>query len=422
MNYIPSEGLARALFEESGDALFLLDPETERICDVNSMSQRLTGFPLHELLGMALGELFRCQLDVSLERLREATHRTGLFHSQEGYFLRTVRANVWIPVNLTLSRLHVKPATLALITARDLRERWDAQSQLQAAQDGLSDLRKELRRAKLREDLLSARCAQLQEAEAGLRQALAALPDCLWSADLDDADRLVNVSFSAAVEKIVGRPPANFQPGIECWWDIIHPDDQPRWAAALARLRAGRPSQEEYRVLRPDGGYRWVRDSVQVTPRGEGRRHAHLDGIISDITGRDRVVERLGFPSARLLSFLDGSPVLALMKDPDGRLIYCNAPFAGFFGKEGAELLGKQDDDLFPPAVASRLREADAAVLATLKPSETLEEVPTPDGDWRCWLVHKFPVEDAAGQKLLGGMVVDVTAWKRAGKLAAVDG
>ena len=44
------------------------------------------------------------------------------------------------------------------------------------------------------------------------------------------------------------------------------PEDRPRWDEALARLRAGRPSQEEYRVVLPDGLFRWVRDSVTPTP------------------------------------------------------------------------------------------------------------------------------------------------------------
>ena len=41
---------ARALFEESGDALFLFDPDTETVLDVNPMAQRLTGFSRREML------------------------------------------------------------------------------------------------------------------------------------------------------------------------------------------------------------------------------------------------------------------------------------------------------------------------------------------------------------------------------------
>ena len=41
-------------------------------------------------------------------------------------------------------------------------------------------------------------------------------------------------------------------------------------------------------------------------------------------------------------------------------------------------------------------------VLRTGRVLETVEEVPTPDGVLRSWLVFKFPVPDAAGRQLLG--------------------
>src|SRR5687767_2933700 len=112
MNYDNLEGLAQALFEESGDALFLFEPETDQLLDVNSTAQRLTGFLLWELLRMPATSLFRYGHARDLQRMRQAAQKTGTFHSQEGYHLRTIQEGVWIPVNLTISRLHVKPQTL----------------------------------------------------------------------------------------------------------------------------------------------------------------------------------------------------------------------------------------------------------------------------------------------------------------------
>src|SRR5579864_9303507 len=102
MKHDELEGLAQALFEESGDALFLFDPDTDQILDVNSTAQRLSGFPLRDMLRMEATNLFRSETPGGLARLRQAIRKTGLFHSQEGYFLRTVQDGVWIPVNLTV--------------------------------------------------------------------------------------------------------------------------------------------------------------------------------------------------------------------------------------------------------------------------------------------------------------------------------
>ena len=104
--------LAYTLFEEAGDALFLFDPETEQLHDVNPMAQRLSGYSRRELLKMKITFLFRSEVPGGLQRLRQAFRRTGLFHSQEGFFLRQQADGQWIPVNLTITRLHAEPKVL----------------------------------------------------------------------------------------------------------------------------------------------------------------------------------------------------------------------------------------------------------------------------------------------------------------------
>src|SRR4051794_23724806 len=115
------EGLAQAFFEESGDALFLFDPETDQLLDANSTAQRLTGFLLRELLRISVLQLFRAEEERGVLRVQSAFRKTQVFHSQHGYSLRTFQPDAWVPVSLTVSRLHVTPRALALVTARDVR-------------------------------------------------------------------------------------------------------------------------------------------------------------------------------------------------------------------------------------------------------------------------------------------------------------
>src|SRR5262249_9749455 len=163
-----------------------------------------------------------------------AAHKTEVFHSQEGFLLRTSRDGVWVPVNITVARLHVRPKTLALITARDVREQREA-------------------------------LARLERAEAELRRVLASVSDCLWTAEVAGHAGWVFRYFSPVVEKLTGRPADFFLGDARHWRDVIHPEDRPRWDQALARLRAGQPGQEEYRVVWPDGRVRWLRDSASVS-------------------------------------------------------------------------------------------------------------------------------------------------------------
>src|SRR3954462_8746708 len=100
MNRYGVDELGRAMFEESGDALFLLDPDSDRLLRVNATAERLSGFSRAELLAHPLTHW----VHVSGEgkgggaRLRQAGQRSGVFHSQEGYLLRTPHEGVWIPV------------------------------------------------------------------------------------------------------------------------------------------------------------------------------------------------------------------------------------------------------------------------------------------------------------------------------------
>ncbi len=236
------KGLGRALFQEAGDALFLFDPDTDRLMAVNPTAEKLTGLSRDELVARPMTYWFRFS-GKGGQRLRQAGSHSEIFHSQDGFLLRTRREEVWVPVNITIARLHVQPKTLALITARDMREHREA-------------------------------LAQLKAKEAELRRVLASVSDCLWSAEIDAAGRWTYQFMSPVVSRISGRPPETFlRGGAAAWRDAVHPEDRPRWDAALARLRAGRPSQEEYRVVLPDGLLRWVRDSVTPTPpRGRERR------------------------------------------------------------------------------------------------------------------------------------------------------
>ncbi|MBM4069806.1 MAG: PAS domain S-box protein [Planctomycetes bacterium] len=137
--------IGRAIFEESGDALFLFDPENDRLIEVNAMAERLTGVARKNLLEQPATYWVRFSGEErqGMQRLRQAANQSSVFLSQDGFYLRTASDGVWIPVNLTIARLHLKPKTLALMTARDIREQ-------RAARTPLKEKEAELREREIR--------------------------------------------------------------------------------------------------------------------------------------------------------------------------------------------------------------------------------------------------------------------------------
>ena len=376
MNYYHLEGMAQALFEGTGDALFLFDPETDQILDANATAQRLTGFSVPHLHHLKMTDLVHASSAEALDALRRAARKTTLFPSQEGYWLQTFTDGVRIPVGISISRLHADHVVLGLITARDVRRQ-------QAALE---------------------RC---KAAEAELRQVLASVSDCLWSGEVGPAGKWLYRYFSPVVEAITGQRPDYFLAGIHRWWSIVHPEDQARWTKALARQRAGQNTEEEYRVFVQEGAaVRWVRESVRASQDPKRPGVTRLDGVITDITA-SREAEQ------NLRTFLDQSPALAFMKDPDGRYVYANPAFHKLVPGAAGPVAGKIDAELFPPEVVTRLQENAALALAANQPGPGLELQPTGAATPAAWLVVQFPFDDGSGKRRLGGIGLDVSAWKR---------
>ncbi len=293
MKHIDMEELKQALFEEAGDALILFDPETEQVLDANPTAQRLSGYTRAELLALKSSYLFRSETQGGLHRLRQAYRKTGVFHSQEGFIFRTNRDGTWVPVNLTVTRLHIQPHTLALITARDIREQREAH-------------------------------AQLQKVESELRRVLAAISDCLYSAEIDGEGTWTYHYISPVIRKIAGQPPEFFRGGVNRWWNVVLAEDRPRWEKSLLRLRAGQPSQEEYRIVWPDGTVHWLRDSVMVS-RTENGRALKLDGVLTDIT-EQKQGEYLVAAQNRVLEMIANGSSLPQLLDTLVRCIEGQAP------------------------------------------------------------------------------------------------
>jgi two-component system, sensor histidine kinase and response regulator len=384
------KGLGRALFQEAGDALFLFDPDTDRLMAVNPTAERLTGLSRAELLSKPMTYWFRFA-GKGGQRLRNAGAHTGIFHSQEGFLLRTRAEDAWIPVNITIARLHVEPKTLALITARDVREQREAHAQLQAK-------------------------------EAELRRVLASVTDCLWSAEIDDTGRWTYQFISPVVARITGRSPETFlRGGVAAWRDVVHPEDQAKWDQALARLRAGQPSQEEYRVVLPGGLLRWVRDRVTPTtahPRGEGREGGlRLDGVVTDLTERKVAEEALAQERRLLETLMNNLPDAIYFKDRESRFLAINVGLARRHGLANpSEAAGKSDFDYFTHEHAEQAFRDEQQVIVTGQPIVNMEEKETwLDGSVTWVSTTKMPLRDPQG-RIVGtfGVSRDVTERKRA--------
>jgi two-component system, sensor histidine kinase and response regulator len=283
----PTEGLAEALFKEAGDALFLFEPDTGQILEVNPTAQRLSGFSREELLRMQTTSLLHAEWVEGHTRLQAAHRHTTSFHARDGFLLRTRQEGIFVPVNLTITRLHVKPRTLGLITARDVRDQREA-------------------------------FLRLKKVEAEMRRVLTSVSDCLWSAKIDATGRWHYRYFSPVSESITGRQPRFFmdeppEGGALPWGQIVDPRDRAKWEQSVSRMQAGQSVHEEYRIIRADQTVCWIRESVRASRVGDDQA-LMLDGVITDITDQKiQEVELRGAKEAAEAASVAKSEFLAKM-------------------------------------------------------------------------------------------------------------
>ena len=99
----------------------------------------------------------------------------------------------------------------------------------------------------------------------------------LWVTEELPGERVHYVS--PAFEAIWGRSAASLYANPKVWIEAIHPDDRPGVEAAFERWVASPGEQGfdiEYRIVRPDGGVRWIHDCGQApVASGRQRRPPH---------------------------------------------------------------------------------------------------------------------------------------------------
>jgi PAS domain S-box-containing protein len=131
-------------------------------------------------------------------------------------------------------------------------------------------------------DMLAQRERQLRESEEQFRQMAEHVDDVFFMSSNED-EKLLYVNH--AYEETWGLSREGFYANRWQWLEAVHPDDQKRVMAAIAAGELPGKYDVEYRVVRPDGTIRWIRDrgfSIQ----NEGGQYYRTAVIATDITAR----------------------------------------------------------------------------------------------------------------------------------------
>lgn len=167
---------------------------------------------------------------------------------------------------------------------------------------------------------------------------------------------------------------------------------------------------EEIRLERTDGNQVFI--SVNSAPiRDQQGDIVAAVAIFQNITQGKRVEQDLKESQILFEGFMRHIPAIAYIKDEQGRYIYANWVATQLVDSSLENIIGKTDFELFPE-IASQFQQHDQAVLSSAQAAEFLECI-TRNGVEFYGMSFKFPITDAAGRRLLGGMSFDITERKR---------
>ena len=131
---------------------------------------------------------------------------------------------------------------------------------------------------------------QLKQAESRFRQMAQNIDSVFYLSTQENEILYVSPAF----EEIWGRPSTDVFEGTDLsrFFKCIHPDDRDRIREAVSNRTPSDNYDQKYRIIRPDGEIRWIRDqSFPVTNKdGHPKRFA---GLAQDITDRVQLEQKL---------------------------------------------------------------------------------------------------------------------------------
>lgn len=256
--------------------------------------------------------------------------------------------------------------------------------------------------------------ARLEASDIQLRAALSSAKEGAYTLNLTTGLG----SIRGFINEFLGIPAADATISRTRWMENVHADDAAGVEEELAKIRA-KPSEafdKVYRVRRADGEYRWLHDRGRITEFTRTGEALRLSGVISDVTERQALEQRLADSERMLRQAINTTNEGAWEIDFVANTARVTGLFCRLIGadREVASLPRETWIELVHPD------DRDIAIRAGELLGETGEtnasyRVATPEGDW-IWVHNRGRVveRDAEGNPLrANGLTSDITERRR---------
>jgi PAS domain S-box-containing protein len=199
------------------------------------------------------------------------------------------------------------------------------------------ELEQQIEHARRSNEELAATNEELRRNEERHELVALATNDAVWDWNLATGA----LDWSPAVHTLFGYGPDEVAPGIEWWYEHIHPDDAERVVRGIHEAVDGGAESwsDEYRFLRANGSFAEVLDRGYVR-RDSAGRGVRMIGAIQDVSQRRRAEGSLRDREGLIRSLLDATSEGIYGVDVAGRCTFVNRAAASILGYTPEEVLG----------------------------------------------------------------------------------
>lgn len=153
------------------------------------------------------------------------------------------------------------------------------------------------------------------------------------------------ITWTDPVFAIHGVEKGSFEPTMEGYHALIHPEDRERVTAAIRdSLENDAPYTIEFRTVNPKGELNWVYTNAVVLR--EGKRPVRMLGGTMNITERKKAESALQESEARFKAIYQHASLGIVLVDEGGRMVDVNPAFADMVGWDRSDMLGKTTIEL----------------------------------------------------------------------------
>jgi PAS domain S-box-containing protein len=293
------------MFEHAPDMLLSVDTGTNLVRECNQTVLQRTGFSKEDILERPLLALFSPDSAETAREVLELVRTTGAAEGAEVDLLLKDGSSIPVSVNA----LGVK----------------DGEGELVATRFSFRDL------------------TETREMAARLERILEGTQDGFW--EWPDLSR-EELWWSPTFFELLGYEPGEFQPTLERYNELTHPEDRDEVNARAAEyVRVGGTFESEYRIRRKDGRYAWFQAKGQVYRDHEGRP-TRMAGSVRAITAQKEAEEALRDRERFLKAIFDGAQNGIMVADDQGNFLSANQAAADLLGYSLDELLRMKVGDL----------------------------------------------------------------------------